>query len=130
MFFQCYPTPEWHLLRITWHPFMSRCPMSLTIPSTLHDVPSSLPPKNILSFDIPQHHLTVLPWHFVFPSSQLSPKHAPHYFWTYMIFQNLKELVKLKIYQGHFSDPKNVPKKKDVGNLVHNISFVGVFLYL
>ncbi len=102
--------------------------MSLIIPSTLDDVPSSSPPKNILSFDVPQHHLTILPWHVVFPSSPLSPKHVPHYFWTYIgHLQTLKELAKPKIYQGHSWDPKGVPKKRDVGNLGHNISFVGVF---
>ncbi len=128
-FFQCYPTPKWHLLRITWHLFMFPCcSMSFIIPSTLHDVPSSSPPKNILSFEIPQHHLTILPWHVVFPSSPLSPKHVPHYFWTYMgHLQTLKKLAKPKIYQGCFSDPKMSPIKKDVGILGHDISFVGVF---
>jgi hypothetical protein len=128
-FFQCYPTPKWHLLHITWHPFTSSCcPMSLIIPSTLHDVLSSSPPKSILPFDVPQHHLTILPWHVVFPSSPLSPKLLPHYFWTYIgHLQTLKKLAKPKIYQGHPLDPKDVPKKRDVGNLGHDISFVGVF---
>lgn len=80
------------------------------------------------SFDVPQHHLTILPWHVVFPSSPLSPKLVPHYFWTYTWhLQTLKKLAKPKIYQGHSSDPKDIPKKKDVGNLGHDISFVGVF---
>lgn len=129
-FFQCCPTPKWHLLHITWHTFtLPCCPMSLIIPSTLHDVPSSLLPKNILSFDIPQHHLTILPWHVVFPSSPLSPKHVPHYFWTYTRhLQTLKNLPNPKFTKDILKIPRISPKKGMLTTLLTTFPLLVFFL--